>query len=166
MATKKVVKKAVKKSAKKSAHTPKADAAKKKAAKIVKVKKELAKEVKMEEKPRKRTVRERIDEAVGSVKGFIDPTPTETEIVHDDLDIVVADSASSEPINSLDELIAAAWDDVRGDDPPLESVAPDFVGILHAHADSALKGNAQEGDSQIAQFERAIQRLRPRFKGE
>lgn len=154
-----------KKSAKKSAHTPKADA-QKKAAKIIKVKKELAKEVKMEEKPKRRSVKQRIDDAVESVKDFVDPKPTETEIVHDDLDIVVADSASSEPINSLDELIAAAWDDVRGDDPPLESVAPDFVGILHAHADSALRGNAQEGDSQIARFEQSIQRLKPQYRGE
>lgn len=144
-----VTKKAVKKSAKKSAHTPKADAAEKKAAKIVKVKKELAKEVVME----KRTVKQKVDDAVEPVKDFVSPPEPVT-------------GAPVEPINSFDELVAAAWDEVRGADPPIESVAPDFVNTLRYRAKSALKGNAQEGESQLALFEQAIQRLRPHYRGE
>jgi len=70
---------------------------------------------------------------------------------------------------SLREIMAQAWSEVIGSgDPVLAEVAPDYVGILHAHASSALKDNGAllKGDTQLARFESACARLRPYFKGD
>ena len=70
---------------------------------------------------------------------------------------------------SLGAIMSEAWDSVKGaSDPHLEGVTQEYLGILHAHAKSALAGSGQilQGDTELGRFEQACARLAPYYKGE
>jgi hypothetical protein len=70
---------------------------------------------------------------------------------------------------SLFELMSLAWERVKGKgDPDFPNVAPDYKGILEAHARAALKpdGALLKGDMELARFESACNQLRSYYKGE
>lgn len=63
-------------------------------------------------------------------------------------------------ISSLLPIVNAAWNNVRGDDPPFGSCAVTHQDRLLAHARSALKVGPLAGDTAMALFEQEVCRLR------